>query len=70
MDLSSESVGKMGTWCARKLAKKNRGSQSTGRQKGIVASALQKYMCRRNRSYLHPRYQEVMSSLGQRKAKK
>lgn len=70
IDLSKESIGKMGLWKSNKIQKKTRGSQTTGRQKGIVASSLQKYMCRRNRSWKHPLYQEVMRKIGERKAKK
>jgi hypothetical protein len=54
----------MGNWKAKLIRKKGRGSQSTGKSKGIVATALQKYMCRRNRSYKNPLYSEVMESCG------
>lgn len=60
----------MGNWKAKKLEKKGKGRSETGRSKGIVASALQKSMCRRNRSYKHPLYGEVMESLGIKKGKK
>jgi len=60
----------MGTWKTRLLVKKGRGSQTTGKSKGIIASTLAKYMCRRNRSYKHPLYAEVMDSLLVRKVKK
>lgn len=59
----------MGQWKARTIKKKGKGSQTTGKQKGIVANTLQKYMCRRGRSYKHPLYGEVMASLGSRKNK-
>jgi hypothetical protein len=59
----------MGQWRARKILKKGRGSQTTGRTKGIVASPLQKWMCRHGRSYKHRLYEETMASLGQRKKK-
>lgn len=54
MVASRESVGRMGDWKSRTFEKKGRASQSTGKSKGIVASALDKFMCRRNRSYKHP----------------
>jgi len=60
----------MSTWKSKIIKKKGKGSQTTGRQKGIRASALQKYMCRRGRSYRHPLYGEVMASLDVRKVKK
>lgn len=50
--------------------KKSRPSQTTGRSKGIKPTALQRSLCRRNRSYKHPLYAEVMASLGSRKIKK
>mgnify|MGYP001578009302 CR=1 FL=1 len=52
----------MGTWRKRKLVKGQRASQTTGRSKGIVATVLQKYMCRRNRSWKDPLYQQVMGN--------
>lgn len=60
----------MGRWKARKLIKKGRGSQSTGKSKGLVPSALARFMCRRGRSHKHPLYAEVMAGLGIRKVKK
>lgn len=62
-------AGSMGQWKARVLKKKGRGSQATGRSKGIVASPIQKYMCRRNRSYKLANYGAVMASIGQRAKK-
>jgi len=64
-------VSKMegGAWKKNVIKKKGKGSQTTGRQKGIRPSALQKSMCRRNRSYKDPLYVPVMNSLGQRKGK-
>jgi len=59
----------MGTWRTSKIRKKSRGSQATGKSKGIVATALAKYICRRNRSYKHALYDEVFSKMGL-KAKK
>ncbi len=44
--------------------KKSRPSQTTGKSKGIVATALQKTMCRRNRSYKNPNYGAIMDSIG------
>lgn len=60
----------MGTWKTRIIQKRNRGSQTTGKSKGIVATTLQKYMCRRNRSYKDPLYEVVMASCGTYKTKK
>jgi hypothetical protein len=47
-----------------KAMKSSRPSQTTGRSKGIRPSALQKSMCRRNRSWKDPLYGLVMKSLG------
>lgn len=60
----------MGTWKTKLIQKKSRGSRQTGKSKGIVATPLAKYMCRRGRSYKHPLYQEIMSGLGIKKAAK
>lgn len=60
----------MGNWRKRKLVKGSRASQTTGKSKGIRPSQLAKSMCRRNRSYKHPLYSEIMKSLGVRKIKK
>ena len=49
----------MVTWKQR-LIKKGRGSQTTGKSKGIIVSSLTRYMCRRNRSYKHPEYTTIM----------
>lgn len=56
----------MGNWKKRKLVKGLRASQTTGKSKGINPSPLARTMCRRNRSYKHPQYTEVMSTLGKR----
>jgi hypothetical protein len=53
-----------------KAMKTSRPSQTTGKSKGIRPSTIQRYMCRRNRSYKDPLYGVVMESLGQRKVKK
>lgn len=66
MQLSST----MGTWKTKIIQKKSRGSRQTGKSKGIVASPLAKYMCRRGRSYKHPLYQEIMAGLGIKKSAK
>lgn len=58
-----------GFWKAKVFKKKGKGSQTTGRAKGIRPTALQKTMCRRNRSWKDPRYLATMASLGQRKGK-
>lgn len=47
----------------------NRPSQTTGKSKGIRPSPLDRYICRRNRSYKHPSYALVMEKLGERKVK-
>jgi hypothetical protein len=60
----------MGTWKTKIIKKQNRGSRTTGKSKGIVASQLQKYMCRRNRSYKMANYGLVMASLGMYKTGK
>jgi hypothetical protein len=67
--ISGASHRNMGQWRSKKIQKAGKGSQATGRSKGIVASALQKTMCRRNRSYKNPVYGMVMASLGARKQK-
>lgn len=59
----------MGTWKKRKLLKGQRASQESGKRKGIIASALARTMCRRNRSHKHPMYAEVMATLGKRMRK-
>lgn len=61
----------MVTWKIKVIKKKGKGSQTPGKQKGIVSSSLQRFMCRRNRSYKHPLYAEIMGN-GEftRKAKK
>lgn len=60
------SLKNMGQWKAKQIKKKGKGSQNTGKSKGLIASALQKFMCRRGRSYKHPNYGAVMATLGQR----
>lgn len=59
----------MGKWKTKIIKKKSRGSQATGKSKGIVASALAKFMCKHNRSYKHPLYNEVMTKIGNRAKK-
>lgn len=48
----------MGTWKTKVIRKKGRGSQTTGRAKGIIATTLSKFICRRNRSYKDRLYSE------------
>lgn len=61
----------MGTWKTRKLVKGIRASRTTGKSKGIIASPLERTMCRRNRSYKNPQYQTVMSKLtGEKRIRK
>jgi len=55
---------------AHHIVKPQRGNQTSGKSKGIRALALEKYMCRHNRSYKHPLYEEVMSKIGIRKKQK
>ena len=50
----------VGTWKKRQIDKRNKGKQETGKSKGIVADPLVKTMCRRNRSWKHPRYSDIM----------
>lgn len=50
----------MVTWKIKVIKKKGKGSQTTGRSKGITSSGLQRFMCRRNRSYKHPLYDTIM----------
>ena len=50
--------------------KSHRPSQTTGRSKGIKPTALERFMCRHNRSYKHPLYKRVMATVGNRKMKK
>lgn len=50
----------MGEWKRKIIKKKGKGNQTTGRQKGIVSSQLQRWMCRHNRSWRHPAYALVM----------
>jgi hypothetical protein len=49
----------MVNWKRKQIKKKN-GSQTTGRSKGIIASSLQRYMCRANRSHKHRLYSVIM----------
>lgn len=49
--------------------RKKPSSSTTGRIKGIVATPLQRSVCRRNRSWKRPDYAAVMDGLG-KKAKK
>lgn len=60
----------MGTWKKKIIEKKSKGRHETGRSKGIVASALEKYLCKRNRSWKHPLYGMVMAKIGIRAKKK
>lgn len=50
----------MGTWKSRIFSKRNKGKSEPGKGKGIHPSPLQRYMCRRNRSWKHPEYHTVM----------
>ena len=50
----------MVTWKVKLIKKKGKGSQTTGRSKGIISSSLQRFMCRRNRSYKHSLYSVIM----------
>jgi hypothetical protein len=60
---SRESLKTMGNWKRRTISKKTKGSQSTGRSKGIISSPLERTLCRRNRSWKNPLYTRVMSKL-------
>ena len=46
----------MGTWETRLLVKKGRGSQTTGKRQGIIASTLAKYMPTRKSQLQAPLY--------------
>ena len=46
----------MGNWKRKIIKKKGRGSQTTGKTKGINPSTLDRYMAAANRSYKHPGY--------------
>ena len=53
----------MGTWRLRKMKKGLRASRTTGKSKGIIATPLERTICRRNRSYKHPSYALIMSKM-------
>jgi len=66
-----QQTNKMGPWKRRKLEKGVRGKQESGRSKGIIASPLERFICRSNRSYKHPEYDRIMSSLtGEKRLRK
>lgn len=70
MEASRESLKTMGTWKVRAISKKTKGSQTTGRSKGIISTPLERSFCRRNRSYKNPLYNVVMSKLtGEKKVR-
>lgn len=50
-----------------KITKAEKSNRTSGISKGIISTPLQRYMCRRNRSWKHPKYAEVMASLGSKK---
>jgi ribosomal protein S14 len=57
----------MGTWRTKHKHPKTKtqsklrnSSQSTGRSKGIIPTPLQKWMCRKNRSWKDPLYFAIM----------
>lgn len=50
------------TWKIKAIKKAHKGSQTTGKSKGICSTSLQRYMCRSNRSYKHPQYSEIMGT--------
>ena len=52
----------MGTWKIKVVKKANKGSRTTGKSKGIIATSLQRYMCRKNRSWKHPLYNIIMGT--------
>lgn len=43
---------------------------TTGKSKNIVATAIQKSYCKRNRSWKCPKYGSIMASLGKRATSK
>ena len=46
----------MGEWKNKVIKKKGKGSQTTGKTKGINPSTLDRYMARAGRAYKHPGY--------------
>jgi len=67
---SKESLKTMGTWKRRVMEKKGKGRSESGRSKGLVATPLERTMCRRNRSWKDPLYEFVMDKLTGEKRKK
>lgn len=69
MSYSTQST-KMGTWKTRVIEKKAKGRQTTGREKGIVTTPLERTICRRNRSWKNSAYSLVMPKLNGEKRRK
>ena len=53
----------MGNWKRKTFEKRTKASRTTGKSKGIVASPLERTICRRNRSYKMREYAAVMKRL-------
>ena len=49
--------------------KKRHSAGTPGKSKNIIATALQKGVCKRNRSWKRPDYEVVMASLGRKSCK-
>lgn len=60
----------MGRWRAKKIYKGVRRSVTTGRQKGIFATPLERTICRRNRSWKYREYNAIMEKLNGNKRRK
>lgn len=72
--MANELVGKshknMGNWKSKIIAMQHKGSSTTGKSKGIITTPLERTICRRNRSWKHPLYNEVMATIDRRGDKK
>lgn len=65
----------MGLWNQRRTRKIYHSAQQvsgrdTKKGENCRSSSIERYMCRRNRSYKHPRYSQIMSGLDRKGVKK
>lgn len=60
----------MGKWKARQLVKGARRSVTTGKSKGIVSTAMERTICRRNRSWKMREYAPTMARMSGEKRRK
>ena len=60
----------MGTWKTKSIGKKTKASRTTGRQKGITSSPLERTICRRNRSWKMKEYGLTMQKLNGEKRRR